>query len=157
MPLNPGPHAPCSCGERIIRRNTAEKHGDRVHRHGGLCYDLVNNRDKEPKVDFLSYVRKPFVVQAVEVTRENIAEVAKHVGDLRAKDDGTPYILVDKRLVPNVDRVYPGYFMTKMGENVRCYSKRIFTEQFTLRTDEIQPWLDFLAGKSDDAAAAPAS
>lgn len=108
-------------------------------------------------MDFLSYVRKPFVVQAVEVTRENIAEVAKHVGDLRTKDDGTPYILVDKRLVPNVDRVYPGYFMTKMGENVRCYSKRIFTEQFTLRTDEIQPWLDFLAGKSDDAAAAPAS
>lgn len=97
-------------------------------------------------MEFNTFVRKPFVVEAVEITRENIAEVAKHVGDLREKEDGTPFILVDRRLVPNVFRVYPGFWMTKMGENVRCYSRKIFQEQFTAHTPEIQQWVDYLSG-----------
>lgn len=97
-------------------------------------------------MEFTTFVRKPFVVEAVEVTLENIAEVAEHVGDLKSKDDGTPYILVDRRLVPNVFKVYPGFFMTKMGDNVRCYSRKIFLEQFMEKDDTIQPWLDFLDG-----------
>ena len=81
-------------------------------------------------MEFTTFVRKPFVVQAVEVTADNIEEVAKYIGDVREREDGTKYILVDGRLVPNVERVYPGFFMTKMGENVRCYSRKIFREQF---------------------------
>jgi hypothetical protein len=99
-------------------------------------------------MEFTTFVRKPFVVDAVEVTTENIGEVAKYVGDLREKEDGTPYILVDRRLVPNVFRVYPGFFMTRMGENVRCYSKKIFKEQFMVQTDEIKPWVDLMAKNS---------
>jgi hypothetical protein len=102
-------------------------------------------------MNFTTFVRKPFVVDAVEVTLENIGEVAKYVGDLREKENGTPYILVDRRLVPNVDRVYPGFFMTKMGENVRCYSRKIFKEQFMQQTDEIKPWVDFMTN-SESAA-----
>lgn len=97
-------------------------------------------------MQFTTFVRKPFVVEAVEVTTENIAEVAKYVGDLREKEDGTPYILVDRRLVPNVFKVYPGFYMTKMGENVRCYSRKIFRDQFTEQSDEIKPWIDFMTG-----------
>lgn len=93
-------------------------------------------------MDFTTFVRKPFVVDAIEVTAENIGEVAKYVGDLREKEDGTPYILVDRRLVPNVFRVYPGFFMTKMGENIRCYSRKIFKEQFTEQTVEIKGWVE---------------
>ncbi|MET0786541.1 MAG: hypothetical protein ABWY25_07545 [Paenisporosarcina sp.] len=103
-------------------------------------------------MQFTTFVRKPFVVDAVEVTSENISEVAKYVGDLREKEDGTPYILVDRRLVPNVFRVYPGFFMTKMGENVRCYSRKIFKEQFMVQTDEIKPWVDFMTKSSESAA-----
>jgi hypothetical protein len=97
-------------------------------------------------VEFTTFVRKPFVVDAIEITTQNIAEVANYIGDLREKEDGTPYILVDRRLVPNVLRVYPGFFMTKMGENVRCYSRRIFREQFTEQSEEIKPWIDFMTG-----------
>jgi hypothetical protein len=104
-------------------------------------------------MNFTTFVRKPFVVDAVEVTAENIAEVAKYVGDLREKEDGTPYILVDRRLVPNVFRVYPGFFMTKMGENVRCYSRKIFKEQFIIQTPEIKPWVEIM-GKNDQGTAA---
>jgi hypothetical protein len=100
---------------------------------------------------FTTFVRKPFVVDAVEITAENLEEIAKYVGDLREMEDGTPYILVDQRLVPNVERVYPGFFMTKMGQNVRCYSKKIFKEQFIEQTQEIKPWVDFMT-KSETPA-----
>ena len=93
-------------------------------------------------MQFTTFVRKPFVVEAVEVTTENIEEVAKYVGDLREKEDGTQYILVDRRLVPNVFRVYPGFYMTKMGENVRCYSRKIFREQFVEEDEKMKPLLD---------------
>jgi len=95
-------------------------------------------------MEFKPFVRKPFVVEAVEVTKENIAEIAKYVGELREKDDGTPFIYVDRRLVPNIFRVYPGFFMTRMGDHIRCYSQKVFFEQFTESDDKIQEWVDFL-------------
>ena len=95
-------------------------------------------------MEMTKYARKPFFVDAVEITADNIEEVAKDVGDLRSKDDGTPYILVDRRLVPNVTRVYIGFFMTKMGDNVRCYSRKVFKEQFVKNNDNIQTWVEFL-------------
>jgi hypothetical protein len=103
-------------------------------------------------MEFTTFVRKPFVVEAVEITTDNIEEVAKHVGDLRYKEDGTPFILVDRRLVPNVFRVYVGFYMTKMGENVRCYSRKIFREQFIVKDENLEQWLDFLA-KEDEVHA----
>jgi len=122
---------------------------------------LTRSKKKSPpfirkigNMEFTTYVRKPFVVEAVEITKENIAEVAKFVGDLREKEDGTPYILVDRRLVPNVFRVYPEFFMTKMGENVRCYSRKIFHDQFTEQTEDIEPWVKFI---NSDKSEAPSS
>jgi hypothetical protein len=95
-------------------------------------------------MEFTTFVRKPFVVEAVEITAENINEVAKYIGDVREREDGTQYILVDRRLVPNVFKVYPGFFMTKMGENIRCYSRKIFKEQFVEEDESIRPWLEFM-------------
>jgi len=109
--------------------------------------DITKN-GKTKTMDFTTFVRKPFVVDAVEITPENIEEVAKYVGDVREKEDGTRYILVDERLVPNVPRVYTGYFMTKMGNNIRCYSRKIFREQFTEHNELVQPWLDFIEAEN---------
>ncbi len=53
-------------------------------------------------MEFTTFVRKPFTVDAVEVTEENIAEIAELVGVLRQKEDGAPYIHVDRRLIPNI-------------------------------------------------------
>ena len=93
-------------------------------------HDAPMENGRRIRMQFTTFVRKPFVVEAVEVTADNIAEVAKYVGDLREEDDGTQYILVDRRLVPNIARVYTGFYMTKMGKNVRCYSRKIFRDQF---------------------------
>lgn len=91
------------------------------------------NNLKGNKVEFNSYTRKPFTVEAVEITEANLEAVAEFIGTIRTKeDDGTKFIQVDRRLIPNVYRVYPGFFMTRMGDNVRCYSPRTFTEQFEL-------------------------
>lgn len=93
---------------------------------------------------FSEFVRKPFVVQAIEVTEDNIAELAKYIGDLRSKDDGTPFVLVDRRLVPNVYRVFPGYFMTRLGEHIRCYNRKLFFDQFMPSNPETAAWVEYV-------------
>ncbi len=102
-------------------------------------------------MDFTTFVRKPFAVDVVEVTEENIAEISELVGTLKKKEDGTSYIYVDRRLVPNIYRVFPGFFMTKMGDNVRCYSKQVFNKQFVANTPEIETWVKFMNDESDKA------
>lgn len=98
-------------------------------------------------MEFTEFARKPFVVQAVEITEDNIMEVAKSVGTICTKEDGTTYIQVDRRFIPNVDRVYVGFWMTKMGGNIRCYSARVFNQQFTSVTPEIKEWIGFMNSK----------
>lgn len=93
---------------------------------------------------FNTFVRKPFTVEAIEITEDNIEELSEFIGTLKKKDNGTPYIQVDRRLVPNIYRVFPGFWMTKMGDNVRCYSKRIFHEQFAQTTPDIDRWVTFM-------------
>lgn len=95
-------------------------------------------------MELTEYVRKPFVVEAVEITEENISEIAGYVGELKQKEDGTSFISVDRRLVPNIFRVYPGFYMTRMGDHIRCYSRKVFNEQFTGMTPEIKVWVDFM-------------
>lgn len=95
-------------------------------------------------MDFSTFVRKPFMVEAIEVTAENIHELSPLIGEVREKSNGTPYIQVNQRLVPNIFRVYPGFWVTKVGDSVRCYSKRIFLEQFTEVTPAIEDLVKFI-------------
>lgn len=98
-------------------------------------------------MEFTPFLRKPYVVQAVEITRDNIDEVAKWVGEVR-EDDGQLYILVDRRMVPGHFRVYPGYFMTKLGLNVRCYPRKVFNDLFVEEDEDMKPWIEFMEQKS---------
>lgn len=102
-------------------------------------------------MEFTTFVRKPFAIQAVEITKENIEELAPYIGTLKHKDNGDPFIAVNKDLVPNVDKVYCGYWMTKMDDNIRCYSKRVFRKQFTEATPDIKAWMDSLNGSYETA------
>lgn len=95
---------------------------------------------------FTEFVRKPFVVEAIEITRDNIEELAEHIGVFRVKDDGTPYISVNRLLIQNVYRVYPGFWMTRMGDNIRCYSRKIFRDQFVAKTIEAETCLAYFKG-----------
>lgn len=101
-------------------------------------------------MQFTTFVRKPFVVEAVEITEDNIEELSKYVGELKHKDDGTPFIAVDRRLVPNVYRVFPGFFITRMDDRYRCYNPKTFKQQFVANTSEISAWVQFMNGDASD-------
>lgn len=116
---------------------------------------LLNpHNEKETKMPldmpFTTFVRKPFVVQAVEVTVDNIAEIAPHVGSLEQKEDGTPYIQVDPKKVEKIWRVYPGFFLTQMGSKLRCYSRKAFTGGFTEATPELMEWVSYVNGPKEE-------
>lgn len=82
-------------------------------------------------VKFTKFVRKPFEIEAVEITSDNIEQIAPMVGRLdKDQKTNTPFIEVNKELVPNMTRVWPGYWLTKMGDNIRCYASRVFADQF---------------------------
>lgn len=103
-------------------------------------------------IEFTNYVRKPFTVEAIEVTVENIRDVAKSlsIGVVKHDEDsGKPYILVDKKKIPNVNRVHPGYFVTKMGNNTRCYNPQVFGQQFIEITDEIIAAMEDINGEGE--------
>lgn len=78
---------------------------------------------------FTKFIRKPFTVMAVEITTENIDELAKLVGEVRFKGEEI-FIALDKRIVPNVNRAFVGWYLTRLGENLRCYSPKVFVDQF---------------------------
>lgn len=90
-------------------------------------------------MEFTTYVRKPFEVEAVEVTADNIASVAKMIGTLKITKEGVPYIQVDPTKVGQVERVWPGYWMTKMSKNIRCYSPNLFLAQFQPKENGEEP------------------
>lgn len=84
-----------------------------------------------------TYTRKPFAVEAIEITEENIALLAPLLGELKEKD-GVPFIALDKRIVPNIHRAFIGWWVTRMDDNLRCYSPKIFEEQFEPASAEVE-------------------
>lgn len=75
------------------------------------------------------YVRTPFAVRAVKITEDNIDAIAQLIGEIKTQD-GERYIKVDRRIIPNVGRARVGWYLTVLGDNLRCYSPKIFKEQF---------------------------
>lgn len=95
-------------------------------------------------MDFTQFVRRPFTVEAVLITEDNLEEIAQFVGTIARKGDGTRFIKVDRRLVPNLTRVFPGFWMTRLDDKIRCYSPKAFREQFVASDADIMSWVDFL-------------
>jgi len=83
-------------------------------------------------MEFVKFKRRPFEIEAVQITEENMEELAKLTGEYvpSTDPDTGPYIKINKRLVPNVRRAYVGWWVTQMNDDVRCYAPKIFEEQF---------------------------
>lgn len=96
-------------------------------------------------MEFSKFVRRPFAVEAVEITKLNIEEIARLVGELRVKE-GVIYISLDRRIIPNVGQAYVGWWMTRMGDNYRCYSPKTFNHQFI----DYEPSITFIFDGSDE-------
>lgn len=87
------------------------------------------------ELKFDSFTRKPFTVDAIKVTDENMKEIAKLLGQVKKEPNGTRYIHVYKNKTRNVTKIYVGYWVTKMGNNFRAYSERVFNKEFVLNEE----------------------
>lgn len=81
------------------------------------------------ELDFKNYVRTPFQVTAIQITEENIHEVAKLIGTVQTRKD-KKYIRLNRDIVPNMDRAQLGWYVTKFGDRYRCYNDIVFEDQF---------------------------
>lgn len=95
-------------------------------------------------MEFATFVRKPFVVEAVEITEDNIEEISKFVGTLKRDEEGKPYINVNRMLFPNLFKVFPGFWLTKLDDQIRCYSQIVFERQFIRSNAGVEDWLGSL-------------
>lgn len=103
------------------------------------------------ELQYEEYVRKPYVLKAVLITRENIEEIAPMIGSLQHKKGGRPYIEVNRQVVPVLTKVYVGYYMTIKGTSIRCYSPRTFREEFVQNEPAIQVWVDWMNPQEEPA------
>ena len=81
------------------------------------------------ELEFTVFTRRPFIVEAIQITEDNIEELAGLIGEVRHKDDEI-YISIDRRVIPNIRKAYVDWWVTRMDDNLRCYSPKIFEEQF---------------------------
>ncbi len=82
---------------------------------------------------FSEYSRKPFIVKAVQVTKENIREIAELLdGTLCYDDEHNPFLKVSRKKIPSSHQVVIGDWLTQLAENgkARTYSPEMFAEQF---------------------------
>lgn len=83
------------------------------------------------------YCRKPFDVEAIEVTDENMDAVAKWCnGEIKTgkakESDPTRYIQVEvhRPIHPNQTKAYPGNWILKSGSNFKVYTDKAFKSTF---------------------------
>lgn len=85
------------------------------------------------------YVRKPFFIDAVQVTEANIADVAAWVeGDVRTDSDKKKYVKV-RVYRPMTDRqtkAYVGDWVLYAGTGYKVYTPKAFAESFELASGE---------------------
>ena len=92
-------------------------------------------------LQFGRFIRKPFMVEAIQITEDNIHDIAGLLGELKEKD-GEKWILIDRRIVPNIRKAYKGWWITRLDDNYRCYSPKVFEKEFMEYTDD---WAAYLA------------
>lgn len=96
-------------------------------------------------MEFTQYIRKPFTIEAVQITDENIDELCPLIGHEVLEDDetGDRYIRLDRRIVKQSHKAFAGHWITRMdGKFLRVYSPNSFIKQFVEINDENRQWLD---------------
>lgn len=92
-------------------------------------------------MEFTEFVRRPFKVEAIKITDENIHEIAEMIGEVKVHTKTKEkFILLDKRIVPSMARAYVGWWVTRFNDNLRVYSNKIFLEQFAVCDEGWTTW-----------------
>lgn len=78
---------------------------------------------------FDRYVRTPFQVEAVRITEENLHEIAALIGEITT-EDGKTFITINRKIIPTMGKAFVGWYLTRSGDSLRCYSAKVFKQQF---------------------------
>lgn len=106
-------------------------------------------------MEFTEFVRRPFKVEAIKITDENINEIAALIGEIKVHPKTKEkFILLDKRIVPSMARAYVGWWVTRFNDNLRVYSNKIFQEQFTVCDEGWVTWFAIADENTEEAVAA---
>lgn len=79
-----------------------------------------------------TYIRKPFPVEAVQITEENIDDIAAIIGEVVVNEKGIRLIKLNRELIPRMSHAYIGWYVTRMGPLYRCYKADLFESQYVL-------------------------
>jgi hypothetical protein len=87
------------------------------------------------------FTRKPFEVDAVQVTAQNIDEVAKWCqGEVSTDTDGNKYVKVRVLRVLNErqTQAFIGDWVLYAGTGYKVYTAKAFSKSFVEKTDELR-------------------
>jgi hypothetical protein len=106
-------------------------------------------------LDYQTFVRTPFKIEAVEVTEENITQIAEMLGSKIYEDNrtGNTFIGVDNEQMPGIYRIYAGFWVTRMGHRFRAYSQQRFLKEFVKLTDGVAGWVKMAEGEVERSLA----
>lgn len=105
-------------------------------------------------MEFTEFVRRPFKVEAIKITDENIHEIAEMIGEVKVHTKTKEkFILLDKRIVPSMARAYVGWWVTRFNDNLRVYSNKIFLEQFAVCDEGWTTWFELADEAAEEAVA----
>ena len=91
-------------------------------------------------MEFQDFVRRPFKVEAVRITEENFDQIASMIGEAKVDKKGDKYIVIDKRIIPNMPKAHIGWWVTRFNDNLRCYANKVFNEQFIEYSSDWENW-----------------
>ena len=97
----------------------------------GLTVDI--NPTKESKMQPQKFTRKPFEVDAMQITADNMAEVAKWCdGEIRNADDGAQFIKVrvQNPMTERQTRGFVGDWILYSGRGYKVYTEKAFRNSF---------------------------
>lgn len=107
------------------------------------------------------YVRKPFAVEAVEVTDANIEDVAQWCGGEIRISDGRPgkngptgqqkfiKVQVKRPLNDRQTRAYPGDWILSAGTGFKVYTAKAFSGSFEEQTDRMFDVIERMEERAD--------
>lgn len=83
------------------------------------------------KLQFRTFERKPFRVEAVKITEENIDEIGELIGEVRIhRRTKHKFIITNPKIVSEVGMVYIGWYLTRFKGRYRCYKPIAFEKEF---------------------------
>lgn len=94
-----------------------------------LNTQVINQQNRKVIMEFSQFVRRPFAVEAVQINVDNLHDVADLIGKVQT-ESGVTFIALDRRIIPNINRAYVGWWLTRLGNEYRCYANKVFKKQF---------------------------